>query len=552
VAGIAAIAAIAMLLFLYRRRRANDLKAGSSANTTKAGFGGGGGSSAKSLHQPFLVNNVPNSVAPSPNLLDGTSAPAAAAAARGIASSNVAKYHVGQFVQQLGASGLTGTVIRIEASAPGQSLVGPGTVFVQPQPGSGGTSASSTMARTTAAAAAHPTAPLTAAQQVPPPRAPPPPSTAQSFTSAQLAACTSNFSTELGKGAFGAVFGGVLPDGRRVAVKQMSLAATALKKGAETTVTLSTGANKFTGEAGFRRELEMLGRCAHANIVPLLGYCIEKRKVGRSMFSLVIEFMPGGSLLDALKPGSRRPPLAAAQRLDVASDVARGLHYLHTEVLLVHQDIKSDNVLLAVDGASGRVVAKVADFGTARVVPKQAMQAHHSTRVVIGTTPYMPMEYMQSGHVSEKTDTYAFGVVLCELLSSKPPFNSDTCQMLAAEMQQLLQLPVAAMLPQLLDARAGAWPRGAAVELARIARLCVNAFAHERCTLRDIVHPVDVLAGRAPTPPHRTTVALRPTGMAAPPPNEANINKPAGACPHCGTKLRFRAGTALPCFTCKR
>ena len=57
-------------------------------------------------------------------------------AARGIASSNVAKYHVGQFVEQLGASGLTGMVIRIEASAPGQSLAGPGTIFVQPQPGS--------------------------------------------------------------------------------------------------------------------------------------------------------------------------------------------------------------------------------------------------------------------------------------------------------------------------------------------------------------------------------------------------------------------------------
>ena len=369
-AGLAALAAV-----LLGRRRRGAQRAGS----------GGAGPKDPSLRVPLLRMTAAQSPLPPP------------AAARGIASSNVAKYHVGQFVQQLGASGLTGTVIRIEASAPGQSLAGPGIIFVQPQqPGSGGTSTSGTMmmAATAAAAAQHTTAPqLAAAAQrapaVPPPRALPPPSTAQSFTSQQLAACTCSFSDELGKGAFGAVFGGTLPDGRRVAVKQMSLAATALKKGAETTVTLSTGANKFTGEAGFRRELEMLGRCAHANIVPLFGYCIEKRKVGRSMFSLVIEFMPGGSLLDALAPDSRRPPLAAAQRLDVASDVARGLHYLHTEALLVHQDIKSDNVLLAIDAVSGRTVAKVADFGTARVVPKKAMEAHHSTRVVIGTTPYV-------------------------------------------------------------------------------------------------------------------------------------------------------------------
>jgi serine/threonine protein kinase len=379
---------------------------------------------------------------------------------------------------------------------------------------------------------------------------------AQSFTGEQLAACTSNFSTELGKGAFGAVFGGTLPDGRRVAVKQMSLEATALEKDAETTV---TGANKFTGEAGFRRELEVLGRCAHENIVLLFGYCIEKREVGRSTFSLVIEFMPGGSLLDALKPGSRQPPLAAAQRLDVASDVARGLHYLHTEALLIHQDVKSDNVLLAANAASGRivVVAKVADFGTARVVPKQAMQAHHSTRVVIGTTPYMPMEYLQSGHVSEKTDTYAFGVVLCELLTGKPPFDSGTGELLAAQMQQMLQVqqPEAVLLPQLLDARAGAWPRGgAAMELARTAQRCMLPFAHDRCTVRDVVRSLDVLAGRAPTPPHPTTISQRPSGMSMTAPQLGNQSSAAsrGVCRHCGAKLRFRAGNALPCFTCRR
>jgi serine/threonine protein kinase len=386
--------------------------------------------------------------------------------------------------------------------------------------------------------------------------------TAQEFTSEQLAACTSNFRNELGKGAFGAVFGGVLPDRRRVAVKQMSLEATVLQEaaggsGAEPAAAAAeapVGAQKFTGEAGFRRELEMLGRCAHANIVLLFGYCIERRAVGTSTFGLVLEYMPGGSLLDALAAGRSRqqPALAAAPRLDVASDVARGLHYLHTEALLVHQDVKSDNVLLAFDGNSGRVVAKVADFGTARVVPKQAMQAHHSTRVVIGTTPYMPMEYMQCGHVSEKTDTYAFGVVLCELLTGKPPVDGGTGEMLASQMQLMLRQPEAALLPQLLDARAGAWPSGGAMSLARMAQRCIHPFAHDRCTVRDVIGAVDALAGRAPTPPHHTTVALRPelSTRTSALPLQGGSTAPT-ACPHCGAKLRYREGTALPCFTCK-
>ena len=367
---------------------------------------------------------------------------------------------------------------------------------------------------------------------------------ASAFTPSQLAACTSDFSSAIGEGAYGRVFAGRLPGGRSVAVKQMALEATALKKSAVVAVTLSTGENKYKGEGGFRREMEMLGRCAHENIVRLIGFCIDRRKAGagQSTFSLVLEFMPGGSLLNALDtlPGQKRRPLTAAQRLDIASDVGRGLHYLHTEALLIHQDIKSDNVLLATDGASGRIVAKVADFGTARVVPKQAMQSHHSTRVVIGTRAYMPLEYIQMGHVSEKTDTYAYGVVICELLTGKPPHDDNTGEMLGFEMQLVLQQPETVPL----DTRAGIWPLGAAHKLAHIAGQCLSPFDYNRCTVRDVLQGVDEVAGRVQTPVHHTTTLLLTPTRAT--------NPTAGTCPNCGAKLRYRTGVALPCFTCKR
>lgn len=392
---------------------------------------------------------------------------------------------------------------------------------------------------------------------------------ARAFTSDELKTCTSNFTSPIGQGAYGTVYCGLLADGRRVAVKQMVLGDTALKKGTETTATLSTGAKKYKGEAGFRRELEALGSCTHDNVVLLFGYCIETRTTGPSMFSLVLEFMPGGSLLRALEHGQRRPTLVALQRLCIASDVARGLHYLHTEAMLVHQDVKSDNVLLTEVG--GHIVAKVADFGTARVVPKQDTKTHHSTKTIIGSTPYMPMEYLQSGRVSEKTDTFAFGIILCELLTGKPPVDRDTGEMLVFEMQLALQRPETLSL----DTRAGSWPRGTALNLARVAGKCINPFDHSRCSVREVLQNVDVLAGRKTPPVPRTTTSRRPLSVAAATALHAPGNKwsqrslswagAAGShapsnltgatmrvCPICGSKLRLRAGIVLPCFTCKR
>lgn len=117
------------------------------------------------------------------------------------------------------------------------------------------------------------------------------------------------------------------------------------------------------------------------------------------------------------------------------------------------------------------------------------------------------------GHVSEKTDTYAFGVVLCELLTGKPPADYGTGETLAGTMQQVLcnggglgdsnsgkeaewAQRMRTQLPPLLDERGGRWPLATALGVAWCAQLCIQPFAARRCEAKDVLPRLDMLAGR--------------------------------------------------------
>ena len=122
------------------------------------------------------------------------------------------------------------------------------------------------------------------------------------------------------------------------------------------------------------------------------------------------------------------------ERFGIAADIARGLTFLHTvcNPVIVHQDVKTANILLGPGGGRGTpLVAKLADFGTVRVAPTLADATHVSTIHIAGTRPYMPPESFQAGHISPKTDSFAFGVVLLELLTAKHFYDKATRRTLA-------------------------------------------------------------------------------------------------------------------------
>ncbi|XVF11862.1 hypothetical protein REPUB_Repub08aG0063800 [Reevesia pubescens] len=212
------------------------------------------------------------------------------------------------------------------------------------------------------------------------------------FTHTDILKATGNFSQDriLGKGGFGTVYRGVLPDGREVAVKKLQ------REGIE-------------GEREFRAEMEVLSGNGfgwpHPNLVTLYGWCLDGlEKI------LVYEYMGGGSLEDHI---SDRVRLTWRRRIDVAVDIARALVFLHHECYpaIVHRDVKASNVLLDKDGR-----ARVTDFGLARVV--DAGDSHVST-MVAGTIGYVAPEYGQTWQATTKGDVYSYGVLAMELATGR-------------------------------------------------------------------------------------------------------------------------------------
>jgi serine/threonine protein kinase len=144
---------------------------------------------------------------------------------------------------------------------------------------------------------------------------------------------------------------------------------------------------------------------------------------------------------------------------------------------MIHRDVKSDNVLLSgftTCSLDDKSLVKIADFGTARADDRDskgtlhtsARPTHASTKAVVGTTPYMPGEYIQSGHVSEKTDSFAFGIVVVEMLANM--------HSLAA--RDLVDKHEVNTLPQALEelAAKGRWPKKTAEILSSVATTCTR------------------------------------------------------------------------------
>ncbi|KAK3121399.1 hypothetical protein QOZ80_8BG0652310 [Eleusine coracana subsp. coracana] len=214
------------------------------------------------------------------------------------------------------------------------------------------------------------------------------------FSNAELKLATDNFSPQniLGEGGYGAVYKGKLPDGRVIAVKQLSQ-------------------TSHQGKSQFVTEVATISAVQHRNLVKLYGCCIDSNTP-----LLVYEYLENRSLDRALF-GDRGLSLDWSTRFEIILGIARGLTYLHEEssVRIVHRDIKASNVLLDTD-----LIPKISDFGLAKLYDEE--KTHLSTKVA-GTFGYLAPEYAMRGHLTEKADVFAFGVVAMETVAGRS--NTD-------------------------------------------------------------------------------------------------------------------------------
>ncbi|XP_047321026.1 receptor-like cytosolic serine/threonine-protein kinase RBK1 [Impatiens glandulifera] len=221
----------------------------------------------------------------------------------------------------------------------------------------------------------------------------------RNFKRHELAAATDDFSPErmIGKGGHAEVYKGTLPDGSVVAVKKI------IKKKNEE--------DEKNGD--FLSELGIIAHIDHPNAAKLIGFSID------GGLHLVLQFSPHGSLASVLH-GSDEKVLEWSIRFKVALGIAEGLHYLHSSCQrrIIHRDITASNILLTED-----YEPQISDFGLAKWLPENWV--HHIVHPIEGTFGYMAPEYFMHGIVDEKTDVFAFSVLLLELITGRRAVDSS-------------------------------------------------------------------------------------------------------------------------------
>ncbi|KAJ9551107.1 hypothetical protein OSB04_015152 [Centaurea solstitialis] len=282
------------------------------------------------------------------------------------------------------------------------------------------------------------------------------------FQFAEIQQATNDFDESLviGRGGFGKVYKGNIVNGSDsvfAAIKRLD-------------------SSSDQGAAEFWAEVEILSRLRHDNLVTMIGYCDYENEM-----IVVYEYVSNGSLYDHLhKLGT---PLSWVQRLNICIGAARGLDYLHTGQGIIHRDVKSSNILLQESWE-----AKIGDFGLSKAGPMNQRWSDLISKSVKGTFGYLDPEYFYTRRLTRKTDVYAFGVVLLEVLCRRRAidvtFGNET-----GSLQRWARLHIKKGKPMHItdyDIRGQLSPK-CLKEFVRIVERCFHNDMKQRCTMAEVV-----------------------------------------------------------------
>ncbi|KAL5866210.1 hypothetical protein ACOSQ3_003724 [Xanthoceras sorbifolium] len=291
------------------------------------------------------------------------------------------------------------------------------------------------------------------------------------FTFSELRQATTDFNRllKIGEGGFGNVYkGSIKPaDGKGdpifVAIKKLNR-------------------DGLQGHKQWLAEVQFLGVVEHQNLVKLIGYCAADGARGIQRL-LVYEFMPHRTLEHHLF-NKAFPPLPWKTRLQITLGAAEGLAYLHQglEVQVIYRDFKSSNVLL-----DENFNPKLSDFGLAREGPL-ADRTHVSTAVV-GTYGYAAPDYVETGHLTAKSDVWSFGVVLYEILTGRRSLERNRPKAEQKLLDWVQQYPAdSKKFGLIMDPRLeNEYSINAARKIARLADSCLSRSAKDRPKMSEVV-----------------------------------------------------------------
>ncbi|KAL8458614.1 hypothetical protein ACS0TY_036216 [Phlomoides rotata] len=274
------------------------------------------------------------------------------------------------------------------------------------------------------------------------------------YTVEEIQKATNYFSgsDKIGEGGYGPVFLGTL-DHTAVAIKVLR-------------------PDISQGEKQFQREVEVLSRMRHPNMVILLGACPEYG-------CLVYEYMDNGSLEDRLYRKNSSAPLSWQTRFRIAAEISTALNFLHRTrpEPLVHRDLKPANILIDRNN-----VSKISDVGLSRLVPPNVADTitQCCMTAAAGTFCYIDPEYQQTGMLGTKSDVYSLGIVLLQIITAKPAMGLTHHVESAIENDQFIDI---------LDPTVEDWPIQDTLSYAKLALRCCELRRRDRPDLDTEILP---------------------------------------------------------------